>query len=48
MCLFLSDIPLPTGEEAEDNSFVGGGYKKKDEPKTLDNIKTKFYVATEV
>uniref|UniRef100_A0A7M6DQP7 WD repeat-containing protein 63 n=3 Tax=Clytia hemisphaerica TaxID=252671 RepID=A0A7M6DQP7_9CNID len=39
------DIPLTQPVEEEDNNFTS--FKKKDEPKSLDNINSKFYVATE-
>ena len=44
--ILVSDIPLSQPVEEEDNNFTS--FKKKDEPKSLDNIKSKFYVATEV
>ena len=46
----ILDFPLQQNEiEEDDNQFSGGmSFKKKDDAKTLDHIKTKFYVATEV
>jgi len=46
----FSDLPLHQNEvEEEGNQFSGGmSFKKKEDAKTLDHIKTNFHVATEV